>query len=212
MTSSGLEELLFFTDAKATSDGAWIGGFRQSADSEIVSWFSEEINGDWAGWLKMKRDPKRIIAALELLATLVTAKLWMPKDGGTREATCWLRGKTDNQSNTHALTKFMGTKFPLTVFLMELAETLCMGGCALKLDWIRRDCNQLADDLTNEKFHSFNQADWIRWKPEEERWVVLETFMAHAASFHSEMSKRKLEPLEQDVEKRRKKQGGLSPW
>ena len=212
LTSSGMEELLFFTDAKATSDGAWIGGFKQAASGEIVSWFSEEVKGNWASWLRIKRDPKRIIAALELLATLVATKLWMPRDGGSRKATCWLRGKTDNQSNTYALTKFMSTKFPLTIFLMELAETLRLGGCALKLDWVRRDCNQLADDLTNGKFDSFDQATRIRWNPEKEQWIVLEDFMNHAATFHSEMSKRKLEPLERNSEKRRRTQSGLSPW
>ena len=33
------EELLFFTDAKATSEGAWVGGFRQSSTGEITAWF-----------------------------------------------------------------------------------------------------------------------------------------------------------------------------
>ena len=70
----------------------------------------------------------------------------------------------------------MSTKFPLTIFIMELAETLRAGGCSLKLDWIRRDCNQLADDLTNGKFEHFNEADRIRWRPEDEQWIVLETF------------------------------------
>lgn len=54
------EELLFFTDAKATSEGAWVGGFRQSSTGEIIAWLSEEVSGDWATWLRMKRDPKRI--------------------------------------------------------------------------------------------------------------------------------------------------------
>ena len=207
------EELLFFTDAKATSDGAWIGGFKQGSDGTILAWFSEEIGESWANWLKLKKDPKRIIAALELLATLVATKLWMPKDGISRGATCWLRGKTDNQSNTFALTKFMSTKFPLTIFIMELAETLRAGGCSLKLDWIRRDCNQLADDLTNGKFEHFNEADRIRWRPEDEQWIVLETFSSHAETFHAEMSKRKRDNLERPVEKRRRKQGRLlSQW
>ena len=106
------EELLFFTDAKATSDGAWIGGFKQGSDGTILAWFSEEIGESWANWLKLKKDPKRIIAALELLATLVATKLWMPKDGISRGATCWLRGKTDNQSNTFCTDKVYEHQVP----------------------------------------------------------------------------------------------------
>ena len=36
--------------------------------------------------------------------------------------------------------------------LLELAEELAAKKCDLSLTWIRRDLNQLADDLTNEKF------------------------------------------------------------
>ena len=49
----------------------------------------------------------------------------------------------------------MTSKFPSTLILMELAEELTAKRCELKLQWLRRDDNQLADDLTNEKFCSF---------------------------------------------------------
>ena len=50
----------------------------------------------------------------------------------------------------------MTTKFPSTLILMELAEELSAKNCELQLQWIRRDLNQLADDLTNENFASFD--------------------------------------------------------
>ena len=37
----------------------------------------------------------------------------------------------------------MTTKFPSTLVLMELAEELSARNCALQLQWIRRDLNQL---------------------------------------------------------------------
>ena len=40
------EDLIFYTDAKATDSGAWIGGFKQDATGRVLEWFSEEI-GDW---------------------------------------------------------------------------------------------------------------------------------------------------------------------
>ena len=43
-------DLVFFTDAKATEQGAWIGGFLQSKDGSIISWFSEEVEESWTPW------------------------------------------------------------------------------------------------------------------------------------------------------------------
>ena len=94
------EEMLFFTDARATEDGAWIGGYKQDQSGKILAWFSEEITADWAGWLKLRKDPKRLIASLELLATLAAVKLWMPCNPKGSSAKCWIRGKTDNLGNS----------------------------------------------------------------------------------------------------------------
>ena len=50
----------------------------------------------------------------------------------------------------------MTTKFPSTLELLELAEELAAKSCELGLTWIRRDANQLADDLTNENLKEFS--------------------------------------------------------
>ena len=52
--------------------------------------------------------------------------------------------------------KAMTTKYPSSLVLLQLAEELAAKRCDLSLTWIRRDLNQLADDLTNEKFDSFD--------------------------------------------------------
>ena len=54
----------------------------------------------------------------------------------------------------------MTTKFPSTLVLMELAEELSARNCALQLQWIRRDLNQLADDLTNEISPRTSESLW----------------------------------------------------
>jgi hypothetical protein len=56
-------DLVFYTDAKATESSAWIGGFKQGSDGKVIAWFSEEISSSWAPWLHLKRDPKRIISS-----------------------------------------------------------------------------------------------------------------------------------------------------
>ncbi|OLP80386.1 hypothetical protein AK812_SmicGene39223 [Symbiodinium microadriaticum] len=70
-----------------------------------------------------KGDPGKVIAALELLATLVGVRLWVPDGDAKKTSRVAIRGYTDHQSN----------------------ESLQ-----------RRDLNQLADDLTNENFASFD--------------------------------------------------------
>ena len=123
---------------------------------EILERFSEKIERSWADWLFVKKDLKRIIASLELLATLVAVRLWTKTDSRSN-GVCWIRAGTDNQSNTYAISKMMSTKYPLaTLLVMELSETLRARSCELNLHWIPRDRNQLADDLTNEKFDAFD--------------------------------------------------------
>ena len=66
-----------WTDAKATDDEAWIGGWKQTAEDPFeCEWFSMKVEEDFAPWLKMRGgNPKRMIAALEFLATIVAMKL-----------------------------------------------------------------------------------------------------------------------------------------
>ena len=177
-----------------------------------MAWFSEEITPDWAVWLKLKKDPKRLIASLELLATLVAIKLWAP--AGTKEvkAKCWVRGKTDNLGNAYAISKWMSTKFPLTILVMELSESLRLGNCYLALDWLRRDKNQLADDLSNMKFEHFDMERRVRWIPQDQTWHVYTEFMQHAKEFHEEMNKRKAEDKPSEPAKKKMRTGGLGPW
>ena len=58
-----VDDLLFFTDARATESGAWIGGYLQSQDGKVLAWFSEEVKTDWADWLSLRKDPSRVVGA-----------------------------------------------------------------------------------------------------------------------------------------------------
>ncbi|OLP80382.1 hypothetical protein AK812_SmicGene39225 [Symbiodinium microadriaticum] len=83
--------------------------------------------------------------------------------------------------------KAMTTKFPSTLVLMELAEELSAKNCELQLQWIRRDLNQLADDLTNENFASFDPNFRIDLKGEALEWRVLGRLLRHATSYFEEL-------------------------
>ena len=99
----------------------------------------------------------------------------------------------------------MTTKFPSTLILMELAEELSAKNCELQLQWIRRDLNQLADDLTNENFASFDPNFRVDLKGEALEWRVLGRLLAHATSYFERTKKA---PATRFAKRPRK----LGPW
>ena len=89
----------------------------------------------------------------------------------------------------------MTTKYPPMLMLMEMAmaEELSHKNCELQLQWIRRDINQLADDLTNEEFKEFDSDLRIELRGENFKWRILDRLLAHADSFYQEQGTRKQE-------------------
>ena len=117
-----------------------------------------------------------------------------------------IRGYTDNKSKEALLKKAMTTKY-----LMETAEELSHKNCELQLQWIRRDINQLADDLTNEEFKEFDSDLRIELRGENFKWRILDRLLAHADSFYSELGTRKREAPDR-VPKFGRKIRKLNPW
>ena len=70
-----------------------------------------------------------MIAALELLATLVAIKLWASKRDGANSIRVMARAFTDNQGNQFIMRKGMSMKFPLTLLMMEMEEELREKAC-----------------------------------------------------------------------------------
>ena len=73
-----------YTDARASEEDACIGGYLAiSPDLKKCPWFSFQVDETMAPWLRKRgNNPKRMIPALELLATLVAVKLWGTRVGG----------------------------------------------------------------------------------------------------------------------------------
>ena len=112
------------TDARASDTDACLGGYLAvSEDLKECQWFSIEVKESWAPWLNMKGgSPKRVIAALELMATLIAVKLSGRKVPGNLRAR--MRAYTDNRGNAFALVRGMSKKYPLTILLMDLSEEM----------------------------------------------------------------------------------------
>ena len=144
------------------------------------------MDRSWAPWAFAKGDPKKVNSCAR-----VTGDPSLGPGGRGQEDLA--RGYTDNKSNESLLKKAMTTKYPSMLVLMETAEELSHRNCELQLQWIRRDLNQLADDLTNEEFKSFDQGLRIALKGSELRWRILDRLLVHSDSFYRELGVRKRE-------------------
>ena len=185
---------LFRVDAKAEEDTVRIGGWSlwNGPDTKTAAWFSLQITREDCPWVFVK-EPFRLVASLELLATLVGLMLLVPEGlaAGAEHGTVGIRGGTDNRGNSLAVDKWMSTKYPLCVVLMELAEQLHARNLVLRLGWLPREGNQPADDLTNEVWDRFDAGRRIRVQWKDLSFVILEKFMDEGAGFLNDVEVRK---------------------
>eukprot|EP00435_Cladocopium_sp_Y103_P030315 s433_g7.t1 len=190
-----------WTDAKATETEAWIGGWRQTSDdTRQCEWFSERVQPWLAPWLGMRsKNPKRVIAALEMLASLVAIKLWSKEDAG--RLSIHTEAFTDNRGNEFILKKGMSTKFPIALLVIEVSETLRSLETTADLRWIKREDNQRADDLTNQDYHAFDLGKRIRVTEENCKWVVLGELLPESQRIYDEVQKFKEKKKAEKAEK-----------
>ena len=110
----------------------------------------------------------------------------------------------------------MSTKYPLTVLIMELSETLRTRDCELCLEWIPREKNQLADDLTNEKFDHFPMELRVKFVGGDTKWLVLDSLLKKAQEFHEELAKERKRKISvstpKSVQKGANKKRRIEPW
>lgn len=150
---------IFRVDAAADHDGIAIGGWEVygGVGTKEARWFSLRITRQNFPWLYAKGEPFRTIAASELLAVTIAVMVFRPgaKWAGA-EGRLSITGFTDNASNAFLIDKFLSTKFPSSLVLMELAYQLYKMGASLQLHWIPREQNEDADDLSKGKFDNFD--------------------------------------------------------
>ena len=152
---------VFRLDAKAEGNIVAIGGWRirKGENPAEAEWFSLSLTKATAPWAFSRGEPFRTIAALELLGTLVSLMVLMPEleARGESAALVTMTCSTDNQGNSHLLDRLLTTKYPLGVVLMELAHQMRKRRLVLRANWVPRDQNQEADDLTHLEFRHFDE-------------------------------------------------------
>ncbi|CAK9098833.1 unnamed protein product [Durusdinium trenchii] len=173
-------------DCTATDDAAWIGGWLQESDnSKECRWFSLRVTERLAPWLLYRgKNPKRVIAALELLATLIALRLWLTRAGDSAEVHA--EAFTD-KGNAFILRKGLSTKYPVTLLVIEVAETLRRLDTFATLTWVRRDGNVLADALTNEDFGAFDPRYREAIDDKNLQWYVLDDLLQGSEELFNEI-------------------------
>ncbi|CAK8991364.1 unnamed protein product [Durusdinium trenchii] len=179
---------------------AWASAIQMNRGAMTIPWAIQFIL-DWIAkrsqrlappWLYYRgKNPKRVIAALELLATLVALKLWLKSAGDSAEVCA--EAFTDNRGNAFILKKGLSTKYPVTLLVIEVAETLRRCDAFATLTWVRRDGNELADALTNEDFSAF---DHQRREAVEEgglQWHVMDELLRGSEVLFNEIKEHKKE-------------------
>ena len=151
---------IFRADAQAEGEDVVVAGWecRGGVLPGAARWFSIRLTPENSPWIYCRGEPYRVIAALELFATLFGVIAFMT-EGEQGEGSAVITGSasTDNKGNAYAAAKLMTTKFPLNAMVMELSEQLEARGSWLKLDWGPRRQNEEADALTNEQFGGFRE-------------------------------------------------------
>lgn len=135
------------------------------------------------------RNPKRVIAALELLATLIALKLWLRGAGDS--AVVHAEAFTDNRGNAFILRKDLSTKYPVTLLVIEVAETLRRLDAYASLTWVRRDGNELADALTNEDYSAFDVQRREIVDEKSLQWFVMDELLKESEQLFNEIKEHK---------------------
>ena len=185
---------VFRIDAAADQEGISIGGWEVYGGRrpEEARWFSVKVTRRVCPWLYLKGEPFRTIAAAELLAVTVAVVIfgkqaeWRGADGRFT-----ISGFTDNSSNTYVVDKFLSTKFPVSLVLMELAYQLSKLRANLSLQWIPREQNEEADDLSKEKFDRFSPSRRIEVRLEDIGFQVIPRLAEVAGKLDEEIRMRR---------------------
>jgi hypothetical protein len=179
-------------DAKAEGETATIGGWlptrnaRGEIDLALSPWFFVALNEQVAPWAYARdRQPFRVVASLEALAVLVAVLTLTDADPeAANRGTVLLPMLTDNRGNSFSLSRLMTTKFPLSVVGMELATALEERNLTLNADWVPREWNAQADDLTNSRFDEFSPGLRRVFDLKANSFKVFNELIVAGAAFH----------------------------
>ena len=184
----------FRVDAKADAQGVAIGGWAPAMspcgriDVAASKWFATTLTPTDSPWAFVKGEAYKVIAALELLATVVALMVFDPRadPGELRKDEICVSGHTDSQVSSQVLGKGFTTSFPLCLLAMEAAAQLESRSMSLQLQWIPRGENEHADALANLRFGEFRAKHRIHVDVRSLPFLALPRLQAQALEFYKE--------------------------
>ena len=179
----------------ADQTGVAIGGWETSetTNPKLARWFHVKLTRKNAPYLRMKGEPFKTISTSELLAVTVAVIVFgkgSKWQAGAGRAS--VTGFTDNLSNAYLLDRFITTRFPASLMLMELACQLDKYKLDLSLAWIPREQNEPADDLSKGKFDLFDEKNRLEVEIENLPFIVLYKLMDTAMELDQEVKAKKV--------------------
>ena len=109
-----------------------------------------ELTKDRFKWVWARaNEPKRLIAALELLALVFLQQMMLALSAPSTRVATKLPTSTDNQGNSYALLRQYSRKLPAALVHMELAMMAHRENFQLEVSFLGRDQNTWADQLSN---------------------------------------------------------------
>ena len=125
-------------------------------------------------------------------------------------------GGTDNRGNMFVVSKMLTTKMPLAAVLMQLAVSLSDRLLWLDVNWIPRELDKEADDLTNDEFGSFDPLLRMEVNWDTLPTGVMQAVLAQGEAFEQEMllrkERKKLAGPEYSRRTKRQKREGKTIW
>ena len=155
----GKPQAVLHTDAKCADGYVVLGGWDSRNSHHKAAWYSIKLFPSDAPCLFDELGKSQwASASAELLATLVG--LWafgfLTPGNRPHQMPVELPAATDNRGNESVLKKQSTTKWPLMLMNIQLSHLLRLACLRLNLQWKPRAENDLADQLTNEVFESFD--------------------------------------------------------
>ena len=190
----------FRTDARAEAGRAYVGGWEvtnPAGDNHPIGecrWFATEITKAQAPWVWAKSgDPQRVIAALELVGTLLGITLFDGDATRRGSTSCSIGASTDNKGNSYIINKMCSTKWPMIPLLLELSEQLRVRDAELHLSWLPRELNTEADALSNLVFTGFDESKRINCDFGPLKWLVLAEVMKSSEDLYHQVCQQREE-------------------
>ena len=128
-------------------------------------------------------------------------------------------GSSDNKGNSHVVAKLMTSKFLLCVILMEVAAEIQTRNFSLDLQWVPREQNAEADELSNSDPKRFDPENVIPVNMGNMKFIILDEMLHKGEKLHQGLEMEKAKATTQmvpDKPKQKRKPGtslrATHPW